>query len=247
MKISFAAAVLAVFYLSAPAAAFTHLTGEDTRFLGRDGKQMEGWLDYSADKEGPDRYFTGASAKITYGLWDKLDLMVTVPWHGWNSHGISESGLGDALLEAKFQVADRSGWNLALKPGFSLPAGDEAKSLGAGKGGAWIYGIAGKTMGSWQLYLNAGFILNRNSLGEEKNILKASAAALLKAHPKLLAAAGVDASTNKDKSSTSNPVTSVFGLVWSPYPTLDLDAGLRLGLTRAAISEGLTAGLALRI
>ncbi|MDD5209361.1 MAG: transporter [Elusimicrobiales bacterium] len=247
MKISFAAAVLAVLYFSAPAAAFTHLAGEDTRFLGRDEKQMEGWVDYSVSREGPDRYNTSASAKLTYGLWENLDLMVTVPWHGWNSHGISESGLGDALLEAKFQVAKKQDWALALKPGFSLPAGDEAKSLGAGKGGVWIYGIAGKSLGPWQLYLNAGFVLNRNSLDEKINILKASVAALLKVHPKLLAAAGVDASTNKDKSSSSNPITSVFGLVWSPYPTLDLDAGLRLGLTRAAISEGLVAGLTLRI
>lgn len=247
MKISFIAAAAAVFYFYAPATAITHLTGEDTRFLGRDGKQMEGWLDYSVSREGPDRYGTSASAKLTYGLWDKLDLMVTVPWHGWNSRGISESGLGDALLEAKFQAAGKSGWNLALKPGFSLPAGDEAKSLGAGKGGVWVYAIAGKTIGPWQVYLNAGFILNRNSIGEEMNILKASAAALLKVHPKLLAAAGLDAATNKDKTSSSNPVTSVFGLVWSPCPTLDLDAGLKLGLTRAAVSEGLVAGLTLRI
>ncbi len=247
MKTSFFAAAMAVFCFSAPAMAITHLTGEDTRFLGRDGKQMEGWVEHSVSREGPDRYNTSASAKLTYGFWNKLDLMVTVPWHGWNSHGISESGLGDALLEAKFEVAKKQDWTLALKPGFSLPAGDEAKSLGAGKGGVWIYGIAGKSLGPWQFYLNAGFVLNRNSLDEKINILKVSVAALLKVHPKLLAAAGVDAATNKDKSSSSNPATSVFGLVWSPYPTLDLDAGLRLGLTRAAISEGLVAGLTLRI
>ena len=247
MKISFIAAALAVFCFSARALAFTHLTGEDTIFLGKDGRQMEGWVDYSVSREGPDRYFTSASARLTYGFWDKIDLMVTVPWHGWTSHGISESGLGDALLETKFQTARLSDWTIALKPGFSLPAGNEAKSLGAGKGGVWLYGIAGKARGDWQFYLNAGFILNRNSLDEEPNILKASAAALLKVRPGLLATAELSAATDKDKSSSSIPAASVFGLVWSPYPTLDLDAGLKLGLTRAAENFGLLAGLTLRL
>lgn len=246
MKISFTA-VAALFVLSAPAGAFTHLAGEDTVFLGKYGKQMEGWVNYSVSKEGPDRYSTGAAAKLGYGFWDGLDLAVTVPWHGWNSRGIAESGLGDALIEAKFKVKDKSEWTLALRPGFSLPAGDEAKSLGAGEGGVWLDGIAGKAAGAWQFYLNAGYLHNRNSIDEEKNILRASAAALLRVHPKVLATAELAAATGKDKASSSNPVTSVFGLVWSPYPTLDLDAGLKLGLTRAAENFGLAAGATLRI
>lgn len=246
MKISLAA-VAALFILSAPAGAFTHLAGEDTVFLGKYGKQMEGWVDYSVSKEGPDRYSTGASAKLGYGFWDGLDLAVTVPWHGWNSRGIAESGLADALIEAKFKAKESSGWTLALRPGFSLPAGDEAKSLGAGKGGVWLDGIAGKAAGDWQFYLNAGYLHNRNSIDEEKNILRASAAAIFKMHPRLLATTEIAAATAKDKASPSNPVTSVFGLLWSPYPTLDLDAGLKFGLTRAAENFGLAAGATLRI
>lgn len=246
MKISFTA-IAALFVLSAPAGAFTHLAGEDTIFLGKDGKQMEGWVDYSVSKEGPERYSTGASAKLGYGFMDGLDLAVTVPWHGWNSRGIAESGLGDALIEAKFKVKESAGWTLALRPGFSLPAGDEAKSLGAGKGGVWLDGIAGKAAGAWQFYLNAGYLHNRNSINEEKNILRTSAAALLKVHTGLLVTAELAAATGRDKASASNPVTSVFGLAWSPYPTLDLDAGLKLGLTRAAENFGLVAGATLRI
>ena len=109
--------------LCARAAAFSPLTGEDASFLGEDGRQMQGWVDYSVSHEGADRYSTGAFGELAYGLFDKLDLKVTVPWHGWTSHGISESGLGDVLLEAKFGCACRRGWDLALKPGFSLPAG----------------------------------------------------------------------------------------------------------------------------
>ena len=63
----------------------------------------------------------------------------------------------------------------------------------------------------------------------------------------MVATAELAAATCRYKASSSNPVTSVFGLVWSPYPTLDLDAGLKLGLTRAAENFGLVAGITLRI
>ncbi len=247
MKISFIAAAAAVLVFSGPALAFYPLTGEDTLFHGRDGREIEGGLDYNVSKEGPDRYSTGVFSRLTYGLWDELDLMVTVPWQGWNSKGISESGLGDVLLEAKFQAGQRSGWTFAMKPGFSLPAGDEAKSLGAGEGGLWLYGIAGKARGPWQFYLNAGYMLNRNSVHEEEHLLKGSAAAGLKVLPDILVTAALTAETNKNERAHSHPVTSVFGLVWSPYATLDLDAGVKAGLNRSSDDFGLLAGMTLRI
>ncbi|OIO01029.1 MAG: hypothetical protein COX65_03690 [Elusimicrobia bacterium CG_4_10_14_0_2_um_filter_56_8] len=247
MKIPSIAAVAAALVFCGPVSAFNHLTGEDTSFLGKDGKQIESGLDYTVSKKNPDRYSTGVSAELTYGFWDKLDLMVTIPWHGWNSDGISESGLGDAMIEAKFLAGRKSDWALGLKPGFSLPAGNEAKSLGAGQGGVWLYGIAGKTAGSWEYYLNAGYMLNRTTMDEEENIFKASASVMLQILPKLRTTAKLAAATNTDKNSVSHPVNCVFGLVWSPYPTLDLDAGLRLGLTKAADNFGLLTGITLRI
>jgi len=247
MKTSFIAAVAALLFFSGQARAFNHLTGEDTLFLGKDNRKIQAGLEYSVAKGGPDRYSTGAFAILSYGIWHKLDVQVTVPWRGWNSRGISESGLGDVSLEGKLQVAHSAAWTYALKPGFSLPAGNEAKSLGAGKGGVWLYGIAGRAGGPWQFYLNAGYMLNRNISDEEENIFKGSAAAILELLPKLHTTAELEAATSTDKNSLSHPVYSVFGLVWSPYPTLDLDAGLRLGLTRAADDYALLGGLTLRI
>ncbi len=230
------------------ALAYHPLIGEDTLFLGRDGRQIEGGLDYTAsDAAGPKRYSTTATAVLTYGLWDGLDVLVTVPWQGWSSRGISESGLGDVLLEAKFRACARKGWTLALKPGFSMPAGSESKSLGAGKGGVWVYGIAGRTAGPWEFYLNAGYLYNRNDLDERENILNGSAAAVLEVLPRLRAAAELSGHTSLVKTSSSHPLYGLFGLIWSPYPTLDLDAGVRLGLDRGADDLGLLGGITLRL
>lgn len=229
------------------AAALHPLIGEDSDFLGKDVRQLEATLDYSVAKEGPDVYTTGTAAQLSYGLFDRFDVLITVPWQGWSSRGLSESGLGDVLVEVKLPAGEKNGWAFVLKPGFSLPAGDEAKSLGAGQGGVWLYGIAGRKAGPWQYYLNAGYLYNRNSLDEEPDIFKGSAAAVYGFLPKWLATAGLAAETNRDKDSHAVPVYSVLGLVWSPYPTLDLDAGVKFGLTRPAADLGLLGGLTLRI
>jgi len=239
----------ALFILAAcvPAEAFHPLLTEDLCFLGRDGRQIELGLDHSVEKSGPDRYATAASAELSYGLFDRFDVLVTVPWQGWSSHGISESGLGDVLVEAKFPVPGKGAGAFAVKSGFSLPAGDEADSLGAGKGGVWAYAIAGRTDGPRQYYFNAGYMFRNNSLGEQKHILRASAAGALEALPKTIVSAELSLETAAAKDSLSHPAYSLLGLTWTPYPTLDLSAGLRLGLTRAAADVSFLGGLTLRI
>ncbi|MDQ7772977.1 MAG: transporter [Elusimicrobiales bacterium] len=154
--------------------------------------------------------------------------------------------MGDVSLETKFWVASRGGWDLALKPGFSLPAGDDAKGLGAGKGQAWVIGVAGHVDGPREYYLNAGYKNNSNSGGEERNIFSASAMAAHKVLPGLFAAAELAIETNADKGAASHPVQTVLGLVWETTPSLDLSAGARFGLNDSADDFGLVAGLTIR-
>ncbi|OGR81941.1 MAG: hypothetical protein A2X32_05565 [Elusimicrobia bacterium GWC2_64_44] len=238
----------AVFALSCTEArAFHPLIGEDTAFLGKDVKQAELGFEHAVSRAGADTYSNSGSAEFSYGLFERVDVLLSAGWHGWTSLGLSESGLSDVSLEVKFPVAEKAGWTLALKPGFSLPAGDESRSLGAGEGGVWLYGIAGRQAGPWQFYLNAVYLLNRNSVNEEENIFRGSAAAVREVLPKVMVSAELGAGTNKDKSSASHPVSGVLGLIWSPYPTLDLDAGFKAGLTDSADDVGLLLGLTLRM
>lgn len=240
-----AAALAAAF--SGSAAAFHPLVTDDTVMMGLDGRQIRSGILYSVSRQGPDRYSTGAFTELSYGLFSGVDVMITVPWQGWSSHGIAKSGLGDVLVETKFPAGRRSGWNFALKPGFSLPAGNEAQSLGAGKGGVWTYLVGDRKDGPRRYYFNAGYRFNNNSVDMEKHLFKASAAGALELLPKTTLSAELSLETSPVKESVSHPAYSLLGFTWSPYSTLDLDAGARLGLTRAADDFGLLASLTLRL
>ncbi|HBE89313.1 MAG TPA: hypothetical protein DDW67_09275 [Elusimicrobia bacterium] len=229
-----------------PSFAFYPFVTENTNFLGRDVIQAEVGFDHTEDTTAADYFSNTLSATFSYGLWDKLDILLSAPWQGWNSGGVSESGLGDVAMEAKFWVAERRGWDLALKPGFSLPAGNDAAGLGAGKGQVWVYGIAGRAEGPRQYYLNAGYKYNKNSINEETNVFSASALTAVEVLPRTVLAAELAVETNTDKGSASHPVTSLFGIVWSPDPSLDLDAGVRLGLNGGADDLGLLVGATMR-
>lgn len=245
MKIPVIAFLLLQF--SAPAAySFQPMTTEDTAFLGRDVKQAEVSFDHTEDTDATDYFSNTVSATFSYGLWDKLEISISAPWQGWNSAGFSESGLGDVDLEVKFWTATRRGWDLALKPGFSLPAGNDAKGLGAGEDQVWVYGIAGRTEGPAQYYLNAGYRYNKNSISEEKNIFSAAAMGAVELLPKTLLAAELTVETNTDRSAASHPVSAMLGGVWSPVPSLDLDAGVRMGLNDAAEELSLVMGATIR-
>lgn len=229
------------------AAACHPLISEDTHFLGTDVRQAEIGFEHVENTHTADVFSNALTAQFTYGFMEDIDLLISAPWQGWSSKGLSESGLGDVAMEAKFAAGRAGAWTIAMKPGMSLPAGDEARSLGAGRGGFWFYTVAGRTAGPWQFNLNGGYLYNRNSVDEEKNILKGSAAAMLEVLPKTLLSAELAVESSKNKASSTHPVHSVFGVVWSPYDYLTLDAGVRVGLNPAADHVALLAGFTLRI
>lgn len=240
-------AAAALLCCAAPLSAFHPMITEDTYFLDRGVFRGEAAFDHTRATRGPDAFTNTLSGEFTYGLWDKLEVMISAPWQGWNSGGLSASGLGDVALEAKFWAASRGGWDLALRPGFSLPAGNDAKSLGAGKGHIWLKGLLGREEGPRQYFLSVGYELNRNTSGERMHLFSASAMAGLEVFPRVILAAELAAETSAERDSSSPPLHSVLGLVWSPVPALDLSAGARLGLNDAAGDLGLLLGVTLRL
>jgi len=217
-----------------------------TGVLGKGGRQIETGFEYEASEGGSNEYGRAFAAVFSYGLTDSADLLLGVPWESRSAGGASERGPGDVSLEAKLLIGEKYGWVFLVKPGVSLPSGDEDKGLGAGKAQAWAYAAAGRTHGKWQHYLNAGLYHNANDADETKNVWKASAFTGYSLHEKVLLAADLAVEANTDKEASEHPATGMLGVVYYPAENLDLDLGCKLGLNDAAADQAVLAGVTYR-
>lgn len=95
-------------------------------------------------------------------------------------------------------------------------------------------------------HFHAGYRKNFNNVGERKDIFHLSGAAVYQASDKLklVVDAGVD--TNTDRSSRSWPAMLVGAVIYSPRKGLDLDAGVHMGLNRAATDYAFLSGVSIR-
>jgi len=239
-------AVAAILSLQAGAYAMHPLMTEDTGVLGKGVRQAELAFQHSSAHALPDIYGNELAPVLSYGLNDKTDLLLGLPWSGWSQGGNSESGMSDIAFEAKMLLGEKYGWTWLVKPGFSLPTGDEDKGLGAGKSHQWLKGVAGRTFGKLEVYVNLGWYNNANDAGEEKGILSASAAGLYEVRPGLKLALDLATETNADKSADEHPLEGMAAAVWAVNQDLDLSAGVKYGLNDAAEGHALLAGATYR-
>jgi hypothetical protein len=119
------------------------------------------------------RQITTASAVLTFGWSDRLDLAVTLNGlrNSLEEDGTLQeksSGLSDTILEAKWRFYEDQGTSLALKPSLSLPTGDENQGLGTGKSSYGINLILTHESGRWTWMANAAFARLRFERAEDE-------------------------------------------------------------------------------
>lgn len=120
-----------------PALAAHPLITDDTGTQGKGRFQLELNGEVSRDKETLDGVNTRedageAAAVFSIGTTDNVDIVVSLPWVWSRLKEVGalvadEAGPGDVGLEVKWRFLARGGFSLALKPGITLPTGDEEK------------------------------------------------------------------------------------------------------------------------
>ena len=143
--------------LSAPSAFAAHpLVTDDTGTHGPGRYQLELNGEFSTDRQVSGGITTRAdgsqlAAIISAGLGETVDLVVGIPWQ-WtrekqnNALLTGGNGVGDASLEIKWRFFEREGCSLAVKPGMTVPTGDEERGFGTGRISGGVSLIA---TGSW--------------------------------------------------------------------------------------------------
>lgn len=234
---------LALCLLAAGAAHAAHpLISEDTGTQGKDRWQLELNGERYRDRV-EDETVNGkqAAAVLSYGFAASADLQLGLPYRDDGT----QRGVSDASIDVKWRFYESGPLSFGLKPGITLPTGDEARGLGAGRMTWGSYLIASYDPDGWALHSHVGYRHNRNTLGERTDLLHWSAAIFLKPTDALKLVFDLSFDTNPDPASGAALRQHVIGFIWSLTRDFDFDAGIRRG-NAPAVDRAYLLGITLR-
>jgi len=197
---------------------------------------------------------------LTYGLLDNLDIALGAAYLRARSSAegalVDEaSGAGDSSLELKWRFYETESVSFALKPGISLPTGDEDKGLGSGRISFGSTLIAVYESDPWDLLANLAYQRVRFALPADRDANRANVWRVSAGFEyefveefRLVGEAGVRSNPAKDD--PFDPAATIrfamLGFIYSPSEELDLDVGVRRRLDGAASGTVLLAGATFR-
>jgi hypothetical protein len=227
------------------------LITDDTGTQGKGKFQLELNSEFShEDEDGATEDAFEFASIFSYGLTDSVDVVLGIPYQfirlKEDGQKHSENGLSDISLELKWRFHEKDGLSFALKPGMTLPTGDDDKGLGAGKATYSAFFITTKEIAPWAFHLNLGYIRNENKADERKNLWHASVAAGYGITEKLTLVGNIGFERNADRNVNTNPAFVLGGLVYSISENLDIDFGVKGGLNKPEADYSVLAGLAWR-
>ncbi len=240
-----------VMLLCVPAFAAHPLITDDTGTQGEGMFQIEANFQYSHHRQGrvTEKSFE-LETIISCGVMDDVDLVAGVPYQhvSTKERGFrnTEAGISDVALEVKWRFLEHSGWSLALKPGITVPTGDKDKGLGLGRISPSLFFILTKETEPLAFHLNLGYMRNENRLDERTDLWHASIASEVEILKELKAVANIGVERNSSKDSATLPAFILGGFICSLTQNLDLDVGLKAGLTRSEPDYSILAGVAWR-
>ncbi len=234
-----------------PARAAHPLLTEDTGTQGEGNFQLELMVDKTRDHApGIKVRELQTAAVLSYGLRENLDLQLGQPWlrqHASDALGRQhDSGRLDSSLDLKWRFFERDALSLAVKPGITLPTGDEDRGFGGGRVAWGSLFVLSYAPGPWALHSHLGYRRNNNGVGERRDLWHASVAATYQATERLRLVADLSADTDPARGSRGTLRYRILGLIWSPVPALDIDAGIKHGHGEAATDHAVLFGLTFR-
>lgn len=244
------AALLTAGFVTSAGAAHPLLT-EDTGTQGEGNYQIELMVDRTRDHPpGATVRELQTAAVLSHGLLENVDLQVGLPYMRQHSHDVlgrhAERGSHDASVDLKWRFHEDNGLSLGFKPGITLPTGDERRGLGAGRTTWGALLILSWEPGDWAFHTHAGVRHNNNAVGQRTTLSHLSGALTWKATEQLKLVADLSADTHPDRADRGSLRYRILGLIYSPTPAFDLDAGLKHGHGRAATDRAFLFGATFR-
>src|SRR3990172_3937253 len=235
------------------------LITDDTGTQGKGKILFEFIGEYGHDKEDGE---TTKSLEIptvpffSYGVTDAIDLVLGLPYQRIETETAGATtrvkGISDASVEVKWRFYEKDGLSFAVKPGISLPTGDEEKGLGSGKVSYSTFLITTKEVAPWAFHFNVGYVRNEYKLqadeeANRKDIWHVSLASQVEVVKDLDLVANIRMERNLDKTSDTHPAFILGGLIYSVSENLDIDLGVKGGLNKTETDYSVLAGITWRL
>lgn len=249
--------IMGLLLMTTSAFAGHPLVTDDTGTQGKGKVQVELGMSYFYDKDKIDDWTTfkaeggDVGIGITVGVLDTVDIVVGLPyaWFSVKENDVRierEGGIADITFDAKWRFFDKNGWSLAVKPGVSVPSGDEDSGLGAGRATYRLFLIGTKEIEPFAIHVNVGYIRNENVLEERKDLWHASAAVEVEIIKDLKLMANVGTERNPDSGSNTHPAFALAGISYDVSEKITLDAGVKYGFTTTETDWTGLAGITVR-
>ena len=243
--------LVSIFLVVGTSYAAIPLVTDDTGTQGKGKFQLELFGEYAHDKQESVTNKDGAfSTTLTYGIADPVDIILTIPYQSWHSDDsgskTNEGGLSDLAIETKWRFYEKEGLSFALKPGFTIPTGDDKKDLGNGKMTYYLYFITSKEVNPWSFHLNLAYIRNENKEDDRKDIWHASLASTIDVMKNLKLVGDIGVESNPERSSSNPPAYIIGGLIYSTIENFDIGLGLKGGLTKSEADIAVRGGITWR-
>lgn len=235
------------------------LITDDAGTQGKGKAQLEFVGEYGVDKEegGTEKSFAiPTSPFLSYGITDAMDIVFSMPYASVRVEDggttAAARGATDLTLELKARFYEKDGLSFAVKPGVSIPTGDEEKGLGNGKLSYSAFLIATKEIDSWAFHANAGYIRNEYKLQTDEDanrmdIWHVSVAAQVEVVENFSIAGNIGIERNSDKSSEVDPAFALVGFIYTVTEHFDIDLGLKAGLNKPETDTAVLAGVTWRL
>lgn len=206
------------------------------------------------------RQATALGPVITYGIADRVDLAFGANHlrQKTTEDGTvlqSASGAGDSTLELKWRFLEREGFSVALKPGITLPSGDENRGLGTGRVSGAVNLIAAGESAPWSWMVNVALTRVRYKLASDaaanhEHLRRLSAGVAFELSGAWRLTGEIGRRTNAARDDPFLPGRNghfvMLGAIWSPADNLDFALGLRRSASRGEPDSAMVAGATFR-
>lgn len=200
-----------------------------------------------------------AELKVTTGLGKNLGVSLATPYNinarvkEDNQPVNKADGFGDMTLEIKYAFVELPGISFAIKPSLTMPTGNYREGLSEGR---WQFAatlIATKTFaeGSSALHANLGY--GHHSYRDDaardstrSDLWSGSVAGELEVTQGLFAVAELGLATTADKTTAELSACALVGARYALNDFLEINAGVKLGITKPEDDFSIRYGLGLK-